>query len=128
VSIKGRMPVGAPSHEPPTIKSGRADGESYRRRQPGQRLDQPAGEALNESTKMGGEGRLEAGSRSKPCAAGPAGGGAASQKGRPSGREAKRGGRSRGQKRWDEGGRSRSSELFIPGPSGEGALILMGRG
>jgi hypothetical protein len=91
------MPVGAPSYEPPTIKSDRAVTASYRRRQPGQRLDQPAGEASNESTKMGGEGRLEAGSRLKPCAAWLRGGGAASQKGRPAGREVKRGGRSRGQ-------------------------------
>jgi hypothetical protein len=49
------MPVGALSHEPLTTKSGRADGTSYRRRQPGQRLDQPAGKALNKSTKMGEE-------------------------------------------------------------------------
>jgi hypothetical protein len=93
------MPVGAPSHESPTTKSGGADGALYRCRQPGQRLDQPAEEASNESTKMGGEGRLEAGSRSKPCAVGPGGGGAASQKARPAGREAKRGGRNRGQER-----------------------------
>jgi hypothetical protein len=35
---------------------------------------------------------LEAGSQSAPGAAGPGGGGAASQKGRPAGREAKEGG------------------------------------
>jgi hypothetical protein len=58
------MPVGASSHETPTTKSGRADGASYH-----QRLDQLAGEASDMSTKMGGEDRLEAGSRSKPCAA-----------------------------------------------------------
>jgi hypothetical protein len=39
-----------------------------------------------------GKGRLEAGSRSAPGDAGPEGGGAASQKGRPAGREAKEGG------------------------------------
>jgi hypothetical protein len=82
------MPVGAPSHEPP-------------------------------STKMGGEGRLEAGSRSKPCAAGP-GGGAASQKGRPAGREAKRGGRSREQKRWDEGGDGGAASSLYPGQAARG--------
>jgi hypothetical protein len=107
------MLVKAPSHEPPITKSGRADDASYRRRQPGQRLDQPAGEASNESTKMEGKGQLEAGSRSKPCAAGPGGGRAASQKVRPAGREAKTEGRSREQKRWDKEGRSRSSKLFI---------------
>jgi hypothetical protein len=76
------MPVGAPSREPLATKSGRADCASYRRRQPAQRLDQPAGEASDESAKMGAEGRLEVGTRSTPCAAGPGGGGAASQKGR----------------------------------------------
>jgi hypothetical protein len=87
------MSVGAPLYEPPTTKSSRADDASYRRRQPGQRLDQPAGEASNESTKMGGEGRLEAGSRSKPCAAGPE---AAAQ-------QARRGGQLGGKRRWKEG-------------------------
>jgi hypothetical protein len=64
------MPVGAPLHEPPVTMSGRADCASYRRRQPGQRLDQLAGEASNESIKMGGEGWLEVGSRSTPCRCG----------------------------------------------------------
>jgi hypothetical protein len=68
------MPVGAPLYKPPTTKSSRADDALYRRRQPGQRLDQPAGKALNKSTKIGGKGRLAAGSRLKPCAAGPGGG------------------------------------------------------
>ena len=86
-------------HEPPTTNSGRADGASYHRQQPGQQLNQTAGEASNESTEIRGKGRLEIESRLKPCAAEPAGGGAASQKGRPAEREAKREGRSRGQKR-----------------------------
>jgi hypothetical protein len=45
--------MGALSHKPPTIGSVRAGCASYRRRHPGQRLDQPAGEASNESTKVG---------------------------------------------------------------------------
>jgi hypothetical protein len=45
-------------------KSGRAGCASDRRRQPGQQLDQPVGEASNRSTKVEREGRLEAGSRS----------------------------------------------------------------
>jgi hypothetical protein len=86
------MPMGAPSHEPPAIKSGRVGCASDRRRQPGQQLDQPAGGASNKSTKMKREGRLEAGSRSADwrCdAAGPGSGGAASQKGRPAGGKAR---------------------------------------
>jgi hypothetical protein len=81
---KGRMPMGAPSHEPPATKSGRAGCTSDRRRQPGQQLDQPAGEASNKTTKVEREGRLEAGTRSAGwCydAAGPGSCGAASQQG-----------------------------------------------
>jgi hypothetical protein len=46
------MPKGAPSHEPLATNSGRAECALYRRRQPGQRLDQSAEEESNESTKM----------------------------------------------------------------------------
>jgi hypothetical protein len=56
--------MGAPSHEPPATKSGRAGCTSDRRRQPGQQLDQPAGEVSNKSTQVEREGRLEAGSGS----------------------------------------------------------------
>lgn len=84
------MPVGGPSHEPPTTQSGRADGASYHGRQPGQQVDQLVGDASNESAKTGGERRLEAGRRSRRCAAGTGGGGAASQMGRPAGREGTR--------------------------------------
>jgi hypothetical protein len=59
--------VGAPSHAPPATDSGRADGASYDsrqstvdNRQPGQQLDQSAGDASNESSTMGGDGRLQA--------------------------------------------------------------------
>jgi hypothetical protein len=55
------MPMGAPPHEPPATKSGRADCASYRRPRPGQRLDQPVEEASNESTKVGGEGSVGGG-------------------------------------------------------------------
>ena len=88
---EGRMPVGAPSHEQPATQSGRAEGTSYRGREPDQQVDQSAGDASNESAKMGGERRLEVESRSMPCDGGAGGGGAASQKGRPAG--VKRGGR-----------------------------------
>jgi hypothetical protein len=60
--------MGAPSHEPPATKSGRAGCASDRRRQPGQQLDQPAGKASNNSTKVEREGRLEARSQSAPGA------------------------------------------------------------
>jgi hypothetical protein len=86
------MLMGASPHERPATKSGRADCASYRRPRPGQRLDQSVWKASNESIKVGGKGRLEAGSQSAPGAAGPGGSGAASQKGRPAGREAKEGG------------------------------------
>ncbi|KAL9117138.1 MAG: hypothetical protein Q9187_006331 [Circinaria calcarea] len=85
---KGRMLMGAPPHELPATKSGRVGCVSDRRRQPGQQLDQPAGGALNKSTKVEREGRLEAG---KPVSGlalrrcGPGSGGAASQQGRPAG-------------------------------------------
>jgi hypothetical protein len=85
------MLMGAPPHEPPATKSGRADCASNRLPRPGQQLDQSVEEASNKSTKVGGEGRSEAGSQSEPGAAGPGGGGAASQKGRPAVREAKEG-------------------------------------
>jgi hypothetical protein len=68
---EGRMPVGAPSHEQPATQSGRAEGTSYRGRQPDQQVDQSAGDASNESAKIGGERRLEVESRSMPCAGGP---------------------------------------------------------
>jgi hypothetical protein len=122
------MPMEAPPHEPPATKSGKADCASYRRPRPGQRLDQSVEEASNESTKVGGEGRFEAGSQSAPGAAGPGGGGAASQKERPAVMEPKEGGEREEQKagkieRWR---RSGSSELFITGPSGEGARRPIG--
>jgi hypothetical protein len=83
--------MGAPPHETPATKSGRAYCASNRRPRPGQQLDQSVEEASNKSTKVGGEGRSEAGSQSAPGAAGPGGGGAASQKGRPAVMEAKEG-------------------------------------
>jgi hypothetical protein len=113
------MPMEAPPHEPPATKYGRADCASYRRPRPGQRLDQSVEEASNESTKVGGEGRLEAGSQSAPGAAGPGGGGAASQKGRPAGREAKEGGerrRSRRQKRQNDGGEQEAASSLSTTP------------
>jgi hypothetical protein len=58
------MPIEALPHEPPATKSSRVDCPSYRRPRPGQLLDQSVEEASNESTKVGGEGRLEVGSRS----------------------------------------------------------------
>lgn len=55
------MSVGAPPHDPPATKSGRADCASYRRPRPGQRLDQPVKEASNESAKVGGKGSVGGG-------------------------------------------------------------------
>jgi hypothetical protein len=49
------MPVRAPLYEQPATQSGRAEGTSYCGRQPDQQVDQSAGDALNESAKMGGE-------------------------------------------------------------------------
>jgi hypothetical protein len=59
------MPVGASSHEPPGTKSGRADCALYRRRQPGQRLDQPAGKRRMRARRREGKvgWRREAGQR-----------------------------------------------------------------
>jgi hypothetical protein len=111
------MPMGPPPHEPPATKSGRADCVSYRRPRPGQRLDQPVGEASNESIKEGGEGQLEAGSRSAPGAAGPGSGGAASQMERPAGE----GGRSKGQNRRDHRGDWGAASSLYPGQAARGA-------
>jgi hypothetical protein len=65
------MLIGAPSYEQPATQSGRAEGTSYRGRQPGQQVDQSARDVSNESAKMGGERRLEVESRSMPCDGGP---------------------------------------------------------
>jgi hypothetical protein len=54
---EGRMSIGAPSYELLVMGSVRAGGASYHRRQSGQWLDQPIGEASNEGTKVG-EGRV----------------------------------------------------------------------
>jgi hypothetical protein len=77
--------MGAPSHEPPATRSGRAGCASDRRRQPGQQLDQPAGEASNKRTKVEREGRLEAGSQSAPGAVPRRGPEAAAQQARRGG-------------------------------------------
>jgi hypothetical protein len=64
---------------------------------------------------VGEEGRLKAGSRSTPCTAGPGGGGAVSQKGRPAKREATErgeGGRSRRQKRRNDRGDREQRALY----------------
>lgn len=84
---EGRIPIGALSHKSSATGSNREDCVSRRRRQPGQRSDQPAGEAWNENMKLRREGQLKPGSRSAPGAAGPGGGDAKSQKGRLVGRE-----------------------------------------
>jgi hypothetical protein len=78
-------------HESPAIKSNRVDCALYHCWQLGQRLGQPTREALNESLKMGEEGRLEMESRLAPGAARPEGRGVASQKRRPAETEAKEG-------------------------------------
>lgn len=78
------------NHQP--LKSGRADGASYHGRQPGQQVDQLAGDASNKSAKTGGGrgwGRNADPGAALRCAAGAGGGGAAGQKGRPAGREAR---------------------------------------
>jgi hypothetical protein len=61
------MSVGALSYKQPATQSGRAEGTSYRGRQPDQQVDQSARDASNESAKIGGERQLEVESRSMPC-------------------------------------------------------------
>jgi hypothetical protein len=60
------MPMGAPLHEPPATKSGRAGCALYYRPRSGQQLDHPVEEASDESTKVGGEGSVGGG---KPVSA-----------------------------------------------------------
>ena len=93
----------------------------------GQPVDQPARDASNESAKRDGGRRLEAGSRSRCCSTVAGGGGAASQKGRPAGREGNTKTRADGRK---EGSMEKMEEqrAFYMWESGEATLIPTRRG
>jgi hypothetical protein len=116
--------MGAPSHEPPATKPGRADCASDCRRQPGQQLDQPAGEASNKSTKVEREDRLEAGSRSAPGAVPRRGPEAAAQQARRGGQlgGSERRGRSRKQKEGTMEGIEEQRGLYTRAKRRGGAL------
>jgi hypothetical protein len=128
---KGRIPMGALSHDPPAIKSGRAGCASDHRRQPGQQLDQPAGEASNKSTKVEREGRLEAGSRSAAwrCDAVPLRGPErrrSKPEGEASWKGSERRGRSRRQKGRDDGGVQGAAGSLCSGQAARGRVARSG--
>jgi hypothetical protein len=114
--------MGAPLHEPPATKSGRAGCASDRRRQPGQQLHQPAGEASNKSTKVEREGWLEAGSQSAPGAVSRRGPEAAAQQARRGGQlgGSERRGRSNRQKERDNGGDRGAAGTLYSGQAARG--------